>query len=48
MLIWTTFDSFAIKYVSRLLQIFHFRVEFVLNSLETQKGLKLVFRTQFL
>ena len=44
MLIWTNFDSF----LSRLLQKFHLPVEFVLNSLETRKGLGLVFRLQFL
>ena len=30
--IWTNFDSFAIKYLSRLLQKFHFPIEVVLNS----------------
>ena len=49
MLIWTNFDSFAIEYlISILLQKFHFAVEVVLNSLETRKGLELVFRLQFL
>ena len=44
MLIWTNFDSFAIKYlISRLLQKFHFPTEVVFNSLETQMGLELVF-----
>ena len=34
--------------ISRLLQIFDFPIEAVLNSFETQKGLELVFRKQFL
>ena len=42
MLIWTNFDSFAITYLK-----FHFSIEVVLNSLETQKGLELVFRPHF-
>ena len=45
MLIWTIFDSFAItSNISSLLQKFHFSIETVLNSLQTQKGLELVFR----
>ena len=50
MLIWTNFDSFAIKYLnlSNLLQKFHFPIKVVLNSLQTQKGLVLVFSPQFL
>ena len=49
MLIWTNFDSFAITYlISSLLQKFDFPIGFVLNSLQTQKGLELVFRFQFL
>ena len=40
MLIWTNFDS--------LLQKFHFPIEAVFNSLQTQKDLELVFRLQFL
>ena len=51
MLIWTIFDSLAITYISsikRLLQKFHFPTEVVLNSLQTKKGLELVFRPQFL
>ena len=47
MLIWINFDSFAITYLRRLLQKFHFSVV-VVNSLETQKGLELVFRPHFL
>ena len=47
--IWTNFGSFPIKYdISRLLQIFDFTIEVVLNSLKTQKGLELILRTQFL
>ena len=34
--------------LSRLLQIFHFPIEVVLNSLETQMGLDLLFRPHFL
>ena len=49
MMIWTNFDSFAIKYViSRLLQISDFPIQVTLNSLEKQKGLELVFRMHFL
>ena len=54
MLIWTNFDNCAIKYliyyysVSSWLQKFHFPIEVVLNSLQIQKGLKLVFRSQLL
>ena len=48
MLIWTNFDSFAIIYLSSLFQKFHFPIEPVLNSLQTQKGLELVFWLQFL
>ena len=50
MLIWTTFDSFAITCISNIssfLQKLHFPVEVVLNSLQTQKGLELVFRSKF-
>ena len=47
MLIWTNFDSFATKYVIKVDYfkdlIFQQRL-----SLETQKGLELVFRKQFL
>ena len=48
MLIWINFDSFAITYLSSLLQKFHFPIEIMLNSLQTQKGLELVFSPQFL
>ena len=50
MFIWTNFDSFAITYliINRLLQKFHFPIEVVLNSLQTQKDLELVLRLQFL
>ena len=48
MLTWTNFDSFAIAYLSSLLQKFHFPIETVLNSLQIQKGLELVFGPQFL
>ena len=48
MLIWTNFDSFAIIYLSSLFQKFHFPIEAVLNSLQTQKEQELVFRPQFL
>ena len=48
MLIWTNFDSFAIIHLSSLFQKFHFPIEAVLNSLQTQKGLELVFWLQFL
>ena len=49
MLILTNFDIFAITHLlSRLLQKFHFPVEVVLNSLQTQRGLELVLRWQFL
>ena len=50
MLIWTNFNSsaFIISNISSLLQKFHFPIEVVLNSLHTQKGLELVFMSQFL
>ena len=44
MLIWSNFEGFAITYLSRLLQKFHFPIEVVPNSLEIQKGLELVSR----
>ena len=50
MLIWTNFDSFAITYISdinSLLQKFHFPIEVMLDSLQTQKDLELVFRPVF-
>ena len=49
MLIWKDFESFAITYpiLSGLLQKFHFPVEVMFNSLQTKKGLELVFRPQF-
>ena len=47
MLIWTNFDSFAITYISRLLQEFHFPIEAVFNSLQTKKSLELVFTSVF-
>ena len=43
MLIWTNFDSYYISDLSSLLQKFHFPIELVLNSLQAQKGLELVF-----
>ena len=42
MLIWTNFDSFS------LLQKFHFPIEVLLNSFQTQRSLELVCRPQFL
>ena len=50
MLIWTNFDRFAIAIstISSLLQKFHFPIEVMLHSLQTQKDLELVFRPQFL
>ena len=48
MLIWTNFVGFAITYQCRLLQKFNFPIEVVLNSLETQKDLELVFSPHFL
>ena len=48
MLIWTSFDSFTIIYLSSLLQKFHFLIEVVPNSLQTQKDLEVAFRLQFL
>ena len=49
-MIWTNFDSFFyyISDISSSLQTFHFLIEFALNSLQTKKGLELVFRWQFL
>ena len=49
-LVWTNFDSFTntISNVSSLVQKFHFPIGIVLNSLQTQKDLELVFRSQFL
>ena len=38
---------YYISNISGLLQKFHFPVEVVPNSLQTQKGLELVFRPQF-
>ena len=48
MLILINFDSSAITYLRRLLKKIHFSVEVVVNSLQTQKGLELVFRLYFL
>ena len=48
MLIWTNFDSFAIIYLGKLLQKFHFPMKVVLNCLQTKKSLELVLRLQFL
>ena len=58
-LIWINFDSFPITYlatannvilknVNSLLQKYHFPVEIMCNSLQTQKSLRLVFRSQLL
>ena len=50
MLIWTDFQSFIYYYVSNissLLQKFHFPIEVLLSSLQTQKGLELVCRPKF-
>ena len=52
MLIWTKYDSFAIKYVIKVdcfkYLIVQQTIEVVLNSLETQKSLELVFCKQLL
>ena len=48
MLIWLNFYRFAIAYLSSLFQKFHLPIEVMLHSLQTQKGLELVFRLQFL
>ena len=48
MLIWTNLDSFAITYLIRLLQKFHFPIDIVVNSYQTQKDQELVFRLHFL
>ena len=48
MLILTNLEKFAITYLSGLLQKFHFPIEVVFNSLQTKKGLELVFRPQHL
>ena len=48
MLIWTNFDRFAITNLSSLLQKFQLAIEAMLHSLQTQKGLELLSRTQFL
>ena len=51
MLIWTNFGITLLLLISktiRLLQKFHIPIEVVLNSLQTQKGLELVSRLQFL
>ena len=45
MLLWTNFDSFDIVYLSSLLRKFHFSVEVVPSSLQTQKDLELAFRS---
>ena len=44
------FDRFAITYlnISSLLQKFHFPIEVMLHFSQTQKGLELVYRPQFL
>ena len=49
MLIWKNFNSSAITYLIllALLQKFHFPIEVVLKSLQTQKDLELVFRSHF-
>ena len=47
MLIWTSFDSFTIIYLTSLLQKFHFLIEVVPNSLQTKKDLEVAFRSQF-
>ena len=39
---------YYISNISMLLQKFHFPIEVVVNSLQTQKGLELFFRLQFL
>ena len=41
MLIWRSFESFAITYLGSLLQKIHFPIEVVLLSLQAQKGLEL-------
>ena len=46
MLIWIVFND--ISNISSLLQKFHFVIEVVLDSLKTQKGVKLVFMSHFL
>ena len=38
---------YYISNISGLLQIFHFPIEVALNSLQTKKGMELVFRPQF-
>ena len=50
MLMWKNFDSFSnyIWNINSLLQKFHFPMEVVLDSLETQKDLELVCRSQLL
>ena len=40
--------TYYISNISSLLQKFYFPIETVLNSLQTQKGLELVLRPQFL
>ena len=45
MRIWTNFDRLAITYL--ICKKSHFPIEVVLNSLQTQKDLELVFRSQF-
>ena len=49
MLFLTNFDSFAITYQIQVgcFKKFHFPIEGVLNYLQTQKDLELVFRSQF-
>ena len=48
MLIWTNFDSFTITYLRcSLHQKFQFLIETVLDFLQTQKGLELVFLRNF-
>ena len=47
---WTNFDSFANIYLISVacFKSFNFQIEAVFNSLQTEKGLELVFRSQFL
>ena len=47
-LIWINIDSFTVAYLIEVacLMKFHFPIGVVLNSMKTQKGLELVFRSQ--
>ena len=48
MLNWTNFDRLAFAYLSSMLQKINLPTEVMLHSLQTKKGLELVFGSQVL